>query len=77
MDPEGVVNRFVTPLSSICTGRLATVLATVTLLGWPNPYLCEFVKATKVKWRNTLGNSYVSYVNKPRYLMFCAFCSFG
>jgi hypothetical protein len=44
MDPEGVLNRFVTPLSSIRTGRLATVLATVSLLGWPNPHLCEFVK---------------------------------
>jgi hypothetical protein len=37
MDPEGVTNRFVTPLSSICADRLATVLVTVILLGWPNP----------------------------------------
>jgi hypothetical protein len=44
MDPEGVLNRFVTPLSSIRTGRLAAVLATVSLLGWPNPHLCEFAK---------------------------------
>jgi hypothetical protein len=31
--------------------------------------------ATKVKWRNTGDNIYVSYVNKLRLGIFSAFCS--
>jgi len=37
VDPAGVANRFVTPLSSIGAARLVTVLTTVILLGWPDP----------------------------------------
>src|SRR5581483_9143269 len=62
-DPDGVTNRFVTPLKSMCANALATLI-------------CSSVRgATKVKWRNTAHNIYVSYVNKPRLRQFCAFCS--